>query len=94
MIDKNQQPEDLSGASEHEKPVLRDRARGDHGLAVLLSVRDRLSCSIPSSLVEHCYKVQREHQYTQDKQVPLSMTRDVVEEYVKKNLSEAGGDDL
>lgn len=93
MTTKSQDSEKRPDSSADNEGADQERAESDHGLSVLLSVRERISPSLPSSLVEHCYKVQREHQYTQDKQVPLSMTRKIIEQYVKRTLSESQGED-
>lgn len=68
--------------------------QGDHALDVLLSVRETIAPHLPTSLIENCYRIQREHQYSQDKQTPLQVTRDVVETYVNKDLESSDGGDV
>jgi hypothetical protein len=60
----------------------------DHGLSVLNEIYDQQPRSIPLKLVQDFYALQRQHQYEEDREVPMAQIRSLISVAIEKDLSD------
>lgn len=60
----------------------------DPGLKVLNEIYDQQPRSVSLKLVQEFYALQRQHQYEEDREVPMAQIRSLVSVAIEKDLAE------
>lgn len=61
-------------------------------LDALRKVHEGIDDRIPFTLIEACYRVEKKHQFTERRDIPLSELRQVIGEYVDKKHEQQGSE--
>lgn len=58
----------------------------DNALEVLLDVREKVAPELDEKLLRRCYEIQRTFQFDRDREIPLTTTRRLIEQFVGEEV--------